>query len=559
MSEAFAELFEKDKNSLQIEQGTLIEGTISQITDSIVTVDAGLKSEGVIPVEEFFDKNSDLNVEVGDKVEVVLEVLEDGFGKTRMSRLHARQRKIWKNLEEAYEKKITVTGMLINRVKGGFTIDIEGVNAFLPGSLTDIKPIRDKSYTHLENKEIEFKVVKLDQARNNIVVSRKAVLEEKYGTSLQDMEKDIREGEVVKGIVKHLTDYGAFIGINGFDGLLHITDMAWRRVRNPSEILSVDDEVEVKILKHDKEKNRISLGLKQLTEDPWIQLVERYPVGTQVSGTVTSLTDYGCFVEIEESVEGLVHVSEMDWTNKNITPSKVVAVGDKVEVMVISVDKSKRRISLGIKQCLSNPWEEFKNNNPKGTKFKGIVKSINDFGIFVETPVGKIDGLVHISDISTTESSEKAILKYKKGDEVEVVVLFTDVERERIALSLKALQDDFLQDYMNDHPKGTVVESTVDEITDKQVFVKLTEKVKGAISLSEFQSGDDKPQISVGDKVEAKVMSNDKKYFVIRLSVKDKEREEQAEAVKEYSAKKESSFASLGDFIKDIINPLKKK
>ena len=559
MSESFAELFESNKGNLKAEQGSLIEGKIAQITASTVVVDAGLKSEGIISVEEFLDKNNELQFDVGDTVEVVLDTLEDGFGKTRMSRIRARQLRIWSRLEEAHEKNLTMKGILVGKVKGGFTVDIDGVTAFLPGSLTDVKPMRDANYSYLENKEVEFKVIKLDHRRNNIVVSRKAVLEDQYGADHEEMAKSLKEGTVTKGIVKHLTDYGAFVEFNGFDGLLHITDMAWKRINHPSELLSVGDDVEVKILKYDKEKNRISLGLKQMTEDPWIQLVASYPEGTRTFGKVINLTDYGCFVELEEGIEGLVHVSEMDWTNRNVVPSKLVSVGDKVEVMVISVDKSKRRISLGFKQCMPNPWQEFAQQYPKGSKFKGVVKSINDFGLFVGLADGRIDGLVHINDISSTEPGDQAILKYKKGDEVEVVVMSTDVERERISFSIKALHGDPLKDYLNLHPKNSVVKGTVAEIGERYVFVQLDERVRGAVFCSDFTTEDGKAGVEKGDEVEAKLLGIDRKNCLIKLSVKEKEKEERAQAVETYSAKKEPATTKLGEIFGRLINPFKKK
>lgn len=558
MSEAFSEIFEREKGNLQTKQGSLIEARVAQITDSVVIVDAGLKSEGVIAIEEFRNKDNDLEVDVGDTVEVMLEMLEDGFGKTHMSRSQARQVKTWKRLEEAHKEGHVITGVMITRVKGGFTVDIDGVIAFLPGSLVDVKLTRDSNYSYLENKEIEVKVLKLDYQRNNIVVSRKAVLETKYGIDHEEMEKNIQEGAVVKGFVKHLTDYGAFIGVNGTDGLLHITDMAWKRVKSPSDLLSVGDEIEVKILKYDREKRRMSLGLKQMTDDPWVELVERYPVGSRAIGRVTSLTDYGCFVEIEEGIEGLVHVSEMDWISKNTTPSKVVSTDDKVEVMVIGIDKPKRRISLGFKQCTPNPWEEFMERHPKGSKFKGMVKSINDFGIFIGTPHSEIDGLVHINDISAMEPSDKAILKYKKGDEVEVSVLSTDVKKERIALSIKALQDDFLKDFTDENPKGTAINNTVVQLTENDVVVQLTDKVRGIIDIAEFRSTEGKLSIAEGDEIEAKVVGIDRKNLAIKLSIKEREREDRQQAVEDYKVKTPHASSSLGNFFQGI-NPFKKK
>lgn len=550
MSETFSELFESQKGSLNVKQGSLITGEVAAITDSTVVINAGLKSEGVIPYNEFLNQDDELEVAVGDTVEVVLEALEDSVGTVRMSRIQARQLKVWKRLEEAYKENLTMKGIFSDKVKGGFTVDIEGVTAFLPGSLTDIKPMRDNNYVYLENKEIEFKVIKLNHQRNNIVVSRRAVLETENSAEREEAVKSLKEGAIVKGTVKHLTNYGAFLGFNGFDGLLHITDIAWKRIRDPAEVLSIGEELEVKILNYDKEKDRISLGLKQMTEDPWEELVERYPEGTRTVGKVTNLTEYGCFIELEESIEGLVHVSEMDWTNRNMTPSKVVSIGDEVEVMVIGIDKSKRRISLGFKQCTPNPWKEFSQKYPKGSKFEGEVKSINDFGIFVGVPGVNIDGLVHTSDISATEPAEQAILRYKKGDMVEVIVFSTDVEKERIALSIKALQDDVLQDYFDQHGKGSVVTGKVSGIEEKRIWVQLSDKVKGVIPASDFRDEYGKVSVAEGDEVEAKLISIDRKVFAIKLSVKEKEREEEAQAVKEYSAKEESASASLADRFK---------
>ena len=551
MSETFSELFEGQKEHLDIKQGSLITGEVAEITGSTVVINAGLKSEGIIPFDEFLDKDNELEVSVGDKVEVVLEALEDSLGTVRMSRTRARQLRVWKRLEEAHKDNLTIKGIFVERVKGGFTVDIDGVAAFLPGSLTDVRPMRESNYSYLENKEIECKVIKLDHRRNNIVVSRRAVLESEGSAEREEAVKNIKEGAVVKGIVKHLTNYGAFIGFNGFDGLLHITDIAWKRIRDPADVLTVGDEIEVKVLNYDKEKNRISLGLKQMTEDPWRELVSRYPEGTRTTGKVTNLTEYGCFVELEESIEGLVHVSEMDWANKNVMPSKIVSVGDEVEVAVIGIDKDKRRISLGFKQCTPNPWEEFSKQYAKGSKFKGQIKSINDFGIFVGIPGTEIDGLVHTRDVSATEPIEKAVLKYKKGDEVEVIVVATDVEKERITLSIKALQDDVVQDYFDQHGKGSIVNGKVIGIEEKWVWVQLSDKVKGVVFLSDFKQEDGRVSVSEGDEIEAKLIGIDRKNFAIKLSVKEKEKEEEAQAVKEYSVKKESAGTSLGNHIRD--------
>lgn len=556
MSEAFAELFEEGKESLQATQGSLIEGTVARITDTFVTVDAGLKSEGLISTAEFRGKDDILDIDVGDRVEVVLESLEDGFGKTRMSRSRARQLKVWGKLSAAHDNGEIIRGTIINRVKGGFTVDVEGVTAFLPGSLMDIKPTRETNTSYLEGKEFEFKVIKLDQARNNIVVSRKAALENFGGGSREEMEKYIQEGAVIKGIVKHLTDYGAFVGINGFDGLLHIADMAWKRVREPSEVVAIGDEIEVKVLKFDRDKGRISLGLKQLTEDPWDRLVDSHTIGDRVKGVVTSTTEYGAFVSIEDELEGLVHISELDWTNRNVPPAKVVSPGDQVEVMIIAIDKDKRRISLGLKQCTPNPWETCANKYSKGDKFTGVVKSINDFGLFVGIPDSGIDGLVHSNDLSVTEAPEKAILNYKKGDEIEVMVLSVDVDRERVALSVKALQSDPLQDYLNEHPKGSVISAKVSEITDTLVMSDLVDKVRGSIAIDEFKNEQGELSIAVGDTVEVKVLGIDRKSYTLKLSMKLKERDDEKRAVASYSHKKPAT-SKFGDFLSHPIDTVK--
>ena len=548
MSESFAELLEQSKTSARLKPGALIEGEVVEIREGAVVVNAGLKSEGVIPIHQFFDKNGELEVSEGDVVEVALDSLEDGFGETRLSRERAKGIRAWSLLEETHESGATVKGFLTNKVKGGFIVDLDGVNAFLPGSLVDVRPMRDLGY--LEGKELEFKIIKLDRSRNNVVVSRRAVLESEHGADYQEMMKNLEEGAVVKGIVKNLTDYGAFLGFGGFDGLLHITDMAWKRVHHPSEVLTVGDEIEVKILKYDKEKNRISLGLKQMSEDPWQKLVQRYPKKSRIFGRVVSITDYGCFIEIEEGVEGLAHVSEMDWTNKNVNPSKIVAVGEEVEAMVVDIDVGKRRVSLSLKQCKPNPWHEFSANHRKGEKLKGVVSSINDFGIFVGFKDYGIDGLVHITDISATEQADKAIRQYKKGQEVEVAVLAMDAGRERISLGIKQLNQNFLQAYLAEHPKKSTVSGSVAEITDKALVVHLADKVGGVIPFSELAlDKGERPadKIKVGDAIDAQVTGIDKKNYVLLLSVKSKEKEEQDKTVREYAAaSKKPATTSLG-------------
>ncbi len=548
MNESFADLLEQSKTAARLKPGALLEGEVVEIREGAVVVNAGLKSEGVIPIGQFYDKNGELEVSEGDVVEVALDSLEDGFGETRLSRERAKGIRAWTRLEETCESGATVKGFLASKVKGGFIVDLGGVNAFLPGSLVDVRPMRDLGY--LEGKELEFKIIKLDRSRNNVVVSRRAVLESERGAGYEEMMKNLEEGAVVKGIVKNLTEYGAFLGFGGFDGLLHITDMAWKRVHHPSEVLSVGDEIEVKILKYDRDKNRISLGLKQMTEDPWRKLVRRYPKNSRVFGRVVSITDYGCFIEIEEGVEGLAHVSEMDWTNKNVNPSKVVSVGEEVEAMVVEVDEGKRRVSLSLKQCKPNPWEDFRANHRKGEKVRGVVSSINDFGIFVGFKDYGIDGLVHISDISATGQADQAIRQYKKGQEVEVVILSMDVGRERVSLGIKQLNQSFLQAYFAKHPKKSLVSGSVAEITDKALVVNLADKVSGVIPFSELELGKEQraaDKFKTGDPIEAQMTGMDKKNCVLTLSVKAREREEQERKVQEYTAaSKKPATTSLG-------------
>ena len=556
MIENFSDIFNAQKTQYQkIDIGSLIKGEVTNITKTSVIVNAGLKSEGIIPIEQFYDINGELEVDEGDVVEVAVESLEDGFGATVLSREQAKILDAWRQLEEAHELDDAVQGVLKGKVKGGFTADVLGVPAFLPGSLADVQPVRDLD--HLEGKVLDFKVIKLDRNRNNVVISRRAILEADGKTDREEILKNLENGTVVKGVVKNITEYGAFVGFNGFDGLLHITDMAWKRVNDPSEILSIGDEIEVKVLRVDKEKNRISLGLKQLSEDPWDKLIERYPKNTCKKGKVTSVTDYGCFVEIEDNVEGLVHVSEMDWVNKNVTPSKAVSRGDEVEVMILDVDKEKRRISLGIKQCTLNPWEQFAKEYPTGSQMEGKIKSINDFGIFVSLKDLGIDGLVHINDISNTEPSEQAIRKYKKGDTVKFVVQGADVKRSRISLSIKELENDPIGDYLVVHPKGSIVKGTVAEVGNKDVTVDLAEHVKGYLPQSELatdaESEDPMAGIEKGQEIETKITGVDRKHFRINLSVKKKEKEEQEKIAKDYTSKK-SPKTSLGDVIKGLFS-----
>jgi len=550
MSESFAELFEESLAKQELRPGSIVTGTVVDIRPDVVIVNAGLKSEGVIPVEQFYNEQGELEVNVGEDVEVALDTVEDGFGETRLSREKAKRARVWKELEQAYEDSETVTGMISGKVKGGFTVDIKDIRAFLPGSLVDVRPVRDTTY--LENKELEFKVIKLDQRRNNVVVSRRAVVESEYSAEREELLKNLQEGMVIKGIVKNLTDYGVFVDLGGIDGLLHITDMAWKRIKHPSEMVAVGDEIEVKVLKFDRERNRVSLGMKQLGTDPWEDLARRYPENTRLFGKVTNIADYGCFVEIEEGVEGLVHVSEMDWTNKNVNPAKVVHVGDEVEVMVLDIDEERRRISLGMKQCYANPWEEFAATHNKGDKVSGQIKSITDFGIFVGLD-GGIDGLVHLSDISWSDTGEEVVHNFKKGDEVEAVVLAVDPERERISLGLKQLEKDPFSNYVAAHPKGSIVKGTVREVDAKAAVIDLGDGVEGILRASELARDrveDARTVLKEGEEVEAKFMGVDRKNRTLSLSIKAKELGDEAEAVQDY-AKSGSATTTLGDILKE--------
>lgn len=550
MSESFAELFEESLKNLDMQPGTVVEGVVVDMDNEVAVVDAGLKSEGVIPLDQFRDENGELTIKVGDTVQVALEALEDGFGETRLSRERAKRLESWKALEKAHETGESVKGIITGKVKGGFTVDINGIRAFLPGSLVDVRPVRDTSY--LEGKELDFKVIKLDQKRNNVVVSRRAVIEEETAADREAFIATLEEGQIVKGIVKNLTDYGAFVDLGGVDGLLHITDMAWKRVKHPSEVVQVGDEIEVRVLKFDRERNRVSLGLKQIGEDPWVGIEERYPEGSRLKGRVTNITDYGCFVEIEEGVEGLVHVSEMDWTNKNIHPSKVVNVDDEVEVMVLDIDGDRRRISLGIKQCKPNPWNEFAATHQKGDRVKGTIKSITDFGVFIGLP-GGIDGLVHLSDLSWNEPGEVAVRNYKKGQEVEAVVLSVDPERERISLGIKQLASDPVSDYIATHPKGSIVSGKVVEVEPKMARVELAEDVYGQLRASEISAErveDARTKLKEGDEIEAKIINVDRKNRVINLSIKAKDIAEEREAIREYS-RTDGGSTKLGDLLKE--------
>ncbi|ABI38998.1 MULTISPECIES: 30S ribosomal protein S1 [Shewanella] len=531
MTESFADLFEQSLQTLEFRPGSIVRGTVVAIENGMVLVDAGLKSESPIPAEQFKNAQGVLEIAVGDEVDVALDSVEDGFGETQLSREKAKRHEAWIVLEKAYEDAETVIGIINGKVKGGFTVELNGIRAFLPGSLVDVRPVRDTA--HLEYKELEFKVIKLDQKRNNVVVSRRAVIESESSAERDALLENLQEGQAVKGIVKNLTDYGAFVDLGGVDGLLHITDMAWKRVKHPSEIVNVGDEINVKVLKYDRERTRVSLGLKQLGEDPWLEISKRYPENTKLTGRVTNLTDYGCFVEIEEGVEGLVHVSEMDWTNKNIHPSKVVNLGDEVEVLVLDIDEERRRISLGLKQCKTNPWDDFATRYNKGDKVSGKIKSITDFGIFIGLD-GGIDGLVHLSDISWNGTGEDAVSEYKKGDEIHAVVLSVDPERERISLGVKQTEDDPFNAYLADKKKGTIVNGTVSAVDAKGVTVELADTVEGYIRVADISRErieDASTVYSVGDAIEAKFMGVDRKNRSISLSIKAKDEAEEKEVM----------------------------
>jgi len=553
MSESFAELFEESFASQQIKPGSIITGKVVAVNDDVVLVSAGLKSEAVIPVEQFKTESGDIEIDVGDEVEVALDAVEDGFGETRLSREKAIRARTWTALEKAYEDSEIVNGVINGRVKGGFTVEIDNVRAFLPGSLVDVRPVRDPSY--LEGKTLEFKVIKLDQRRNNVVVSRRAVVEKEHSAEREALLASLQEGNTIAGIVKNLTDYGAFVDLGGIDGLLHITDMAWKRVKHPSEVVNVGDEINVKILKFDRERQRVSLGIKQLGDDPWHDLARRYPPQTRIFGKVTNIADYGCFVEIEEGVEGLVHVSEMDWTNKNVNPSKVVQVGDEVEVMVLEIDEERRRISLGIKQCQSNPWADFSAEVNRGDTVSGQIKSITDFGIFIGL-AGGIDGLVHLSDISWDDPGEEAVRNYKKGQEIDAVVLAIDSERERISLGIKQLDKDPFSGWLAEHPKNSIVKGTITEVDARSATVDLGDGVIGSLRASELTRGrveDARTMLKVGEEIEAKFVNVDRKHRSVQLSIKAKEEHEEAEALSSYKSDSSSTPAgtTLGELLKE--------
>ncbi len=556
MTESFAELFEESlKSGQSMQPGDIVQARVIHIKPDVVIVDAGLKSEGVIPLEEFKNMEGEITIGEGDTVEVALEALEDGFGETRLSKDKAERIRTWDRLGSAFEAGQIITGVISGKVKGGFTVDVDKIRAFLPGSLVDIRPVRDTAY--LEGKPLEFKVIKLDKLRNNVVLSRREVLEAEYSQEREMLLETLQEGVVLHGVVKNLVDYGAFVDLGGIDGLLHITDMAWKRVKDPAEVVEVGQELDVKVLKFDRERMRVSLGLKQLGEDPWVEIARRYPENTRMFGKVTNITDYGCFVEIEDGVEGLVHVSEMDWTNKNVNPAKVVHVGQEVEVMILDIDEERRRISLGMKQCVPNPWEEFAQNHAKGDRVKGTVKSITDFGVFIGLD-GGIDGLVHASDVAWDVDGEEALRQFQKGEEVEATVLTIEAGRERISLGIKQMQTDPLTSYMAEHPKGSIVTGKVIEVEQRVVRVELAEGVEGYIRAADIKRErveDARTEMNVGDEVEARFISVDRKSRVLGLSIKAKEQYEEDQAVREFGRQDGDSAAgatTMGDLLKQI-------
>jgi len=554
MAESFAELLEESLGDTWVQPGSLVKAKVVSVGSDYVLVDAGLKSESAIPTDQFKLEDGEIGVVEGDEVEVAVEAIEDGFGETRLSREKARRLRAWEHLKSAFEAEENVTGYISGKVKGGFSVDLDGIRAFLPGSLVDVRPVRDPSY--LEGKPLEFKIIKLDQRRNNVVVSRRAVVEKEYSAEREALLKRLTEGAVLNGIVKNMTDYGAFVDLGGIDGLLHVTDMAWKRVRSPQEIVEVGQELEVKVLKFDRERNRVSLGLKQLTEDPWTDLPRRYPAGTRIFGRVTNITDYGCFVEIEDGVEGLVHSSEMDWTNKTVNPSRFVHIGQEVEVMVLAIDPDRRRISLGIKQCTPNPWEDFASNHEKGEHITGNIKSITDFGLFIGLD-GGIDGLVHLSDLSWDLPGDEAIREYKKGEEVEAVVLAVDAERERISLGVKQLGRDPFASFLGDHPKGSTVKGPATEVTARGAQVDLGQGITGYLRASDISRDrveDARSVIKVGEDVEARIVGVDRKARQVTLSIKAKEIKEEAQAVEEYGRSGGSAATTLGDVLKDQLS-----
>jgi small subunit ribosomal protein S1 len=553
MTESFAEMFEQSQSIANLKPGSIVLGTVVEIRSDVVVINAGLKSEGIVPIEQFRNEEGELEIEVGDEVKVALDSIENGFGETMLSREKAKRSLVWDELEETHTANESVIGRISGKVKGGFTVDIKDVRAFLPGSLVDVRPVRDPSY--LEGKELEFKIIKLDRKRNNVVVSRRAVVESEFSVEREQLLDRLQENAVVKGVVKNLTDYGAFVDLGGIDGLLHITDMAWKRVRHPSEVVYVGDELDVRVLKFDRERNRVSLGLKQLGEDPWVAISRRYPSGTKAVGKVSNVTDYGCFVELEAGVEGLVHVSEMDWTNKNVNPAKVVQVGDDVEVMVLDVDEERRRISLGIKQTRANPWEAFAAIFKKGDKVTGQIKSITDFGIFIGLD-GGIDGLVHLSDISWAAAGEDLVRNFKKGDDIEAVVLAVDPERERISLGIKQLEQDPFGQFMANNPRGSILNGTVREVDARGVTVDIEDGIEGYLRANDIakERVDDATQhFKVGDPVEAKFIGMDRKGRVLQLSIRAKDEEELQSVLDDYQGTT-GATTQLGALLKEKFN-----
>jgi len=555
MTESFAELFEQSQMGIaKLKPGSIVIGTVVEVRSDVVVINAGLKSEGIVPIEQFRSDAGVLDVKVGDEVKVALEFLENGFGETVLSREKAKRSMVWDELEEALTANATITGRISGKVKGGFTVDIKDVRAFLPGSLVDVRPVRDPGY--LEGKELEFKLIKLDRKRNNVVVSRRAVVESEHSEEREQLMDKLQEGVVIKGVVKNLTDYGAFVDLGGIDGLLHITDMAWKRVRHPSEVVNVGDELDVRVLKYDRERNRVSLGLKQLGEDPWDNITRRYPNGARLFGKISNVTDYGAFVEIEPGVEGLVHVSEMDWTNKNVNPSKMVQVGDETQVMVLDVDEERRRISLGMKQCQPNPWEAFAAMHNKGDKVSGQIKSITDFGIFIGLD-GGIDGLVHLSDISWNSTGEDVARNYKKGDTLEAVVLAVDPERERISLGVKQLEQDPFGQFMAAHPKGSMLNGTVKEVDPRGATIDLGDSMEGYIRASDIAKErieDATQHLKVGDSIEAKFIGMDRKGRVLQLSIRAKDEAEVQQAMDDYQSSAQTGTTTLGALLREKMN-----
>lgn len=555
MSQSFAELFEKSVEHTELKPGAIIQAEVVEIGKDFVILNAGLKSEGFIPVAQFTNSKGELTIKEGDKVEVALEALEDGFGETRISHEKAQRLRTWETLEKKFQNRETIVGLVSSRVKGGFTVDVDGVKAFLPGSLIDVRPVKEPVF--LEGKEVEFKIIKLDPKRNNIVVSRRAVLENEYKAEREEVLKNLQEGDVVKAVVKNLTEYGAFLDLGGVDGLLHITDMAWKRIKYPSEVVNIGDEVEVKVLKFDREKARVSLGLKQLGDDPWGDIAQRYPQNSKCHGKVTNIAEYGAFVEIEDGVEGLVHVSEMDWTNKNVNPRKFVSPGQEVEVMILEIDPERRRISLGMKQCHNNPWQEFEKNHQKGDRIKGQIKSITDFGVFIGLD-GGIDGLVHLSDLSWDDSGEEALREYQKGQEVEAVILSINAESERISLGIKQLSQDSYMEYVSLHGRGTRVTGTVEEVDAQQAIIRLNDNITGVLKAVEaaVDRVDDLTKLyKVGDEVQAQIISTERKSKTINLSVRALDLAEEKAAIQDYTRKdNQSAGTSLGDIFKELGN-----